>query len=32
MKNKHIKLGLVLGAGIGLCIGILTNGIAIGMF
>ncbi len=31
MKNKHLKLGLIFGAGIGLCIGILTNNIAIGL-
>ncbi len=31
MKNKNITLGLVFGAGIGLCIGILTNSIAIGL-
>lgn len=31
MKNKHIVLGLVFGAGIGLCIGILINSIAIGL-
>ena len=31
MKNKYIVLGLVFGAGIGLCIGILTNNIAIGL-
>ena len=31
MKNKYIALGLVFGAGIGLCIGILTNNIAIGL-
>ena len=30
MKNKLI-LGLIFGAGIGLCIGILTNNIAIGL-
>ncbi|WP_199912799.1 hypothetical protein [Aquimarina aquimarini] len=31
MKNKYIKLGLIFGAGIGLCIGILINNIAIGI-
>ncbi|WP_340201549.1 hypothetical protein [Ascidiimonas sp. W6] len=31
MKNKHITLGLVFGAGIGLCIGVLINSIAIGL-
>ncbi len=31
MKNKYITLGLVFGAGIGLCIGILTDNIAIGL-
>lgn len=31
MKNKRIKLGLIFGAGIGLCIGILTNSIAVGL-
>jgi len=31
MKNKNITLGVLFGAGIGLCIGILTNSIAIGM-
>jgi F0F1-type ATP synthase membrane subunit c/vacuolar-type H+-ATPase subunit K len=31
MKNNNKKLGLVFGAGIGLCIGILTNNIAIGL-
>jgi len=31
MKNKHITLGLVFGAGIGLCIGIVTNNIEIGL-
>ena len=30
MKNKYISLGIVFGAGIGLCIGVLTNNIAIG--
>ncbi len=30
MKNK-LKLGLLFGAGIGLCVGILTNHIAIGL-
>ena len=29
MKNEYITLGWVFGAGIGLCIGILTNSIAI---
>lgn len=31
MKNKHIISGLIFGAGIGLCIGVLTNSIAIGL-
>ncbi len=31
MKTKHITLGILFGAGIGLCIGILTNTIAIGL-
>ncbi len=31
MKNKLITLGLVFGAGIGLCIGIVTNNIEIGL-
>ncbi|SNR83829.1 hypothetical protein [Lutibacter flavus] len=31
MKNKHITLGLFFGAGIGLCIGIVTNNIEIGL-
>ena len=31
MKNKYIALGLVFGAGIGLCTGILTDNIAIGI-
>lgn len=31
MKNRYITLGLVFGAGIGLCIGILANNIAIGL-
>ncbi|MFP4846478.1 hypothetical protein [Winogradskyella sp. PE311] len=31
MKNKNITIGVLFGAGIGLCIGILTNNIAIGM-
>jgi hypothetical protein len=31
MKNKYIALGLVIGAGVGLCLGIVTNSIAIGM-
>jgi len=31
MKNKHITLGLVFGAGIGLFIGVLTNSISIGL-
>ncbi len=31
MKNKNMTLGLVFGAGIGLCIGILINSIAIGL-
>lgn len=31
MKNKNIVIGLVFGAGIGLCIGILINSIAIGL-
>ncbi|MDT7833296.1 hypothetical protein RQM59_12955 [Flavobacteriaceae bacterium S356] len=31
MKNKQIALGALFGAGIGLCIGILSNNIAIGL-
>lgn len=31
MKNKNIALGLVFGAGMGLCIGILIHSIAIGL-
>ncbi len=31
MKNKQITYGIIFGAGIGLCIGILTNTIAIGL-
>lgn len=31
MKNKNIALGLVFGAGMGLCIGILINSIAISL-
>jgi len=31
MKNKHITLGLVFGAGVGTCIGILTNNISLGL-
>ena len=31
MKNKKIVLGVIFGAGIGLCIGILTDKIAIGL-
>ena len=31
MKNKNIVIDLVFGAGIGLCIGILINSIAIGL-
>tara|TARA_R110002096_G_scaffold414550_1_gene615702 strand:- start:826 stop:993 length:168 start_codon:yes stop_codon:yes gene_type:complete len=31
MKNKNITLGVLFGAGIGLCIGILTNSIAVGL-
>ena len=31
MKNKHITLSLIFGAGIGLCTGILTDNIEIGL-
>lgn len=31
MKNKNITLGVIFGAGIGLCVGILTNTIAMGL-
>jgi len=31
MKNRYKTLGLVFGAGIGLCIGIMTNSLAIGI-
>ena len=31
MKNNYKTLGLIFGAGIGLCIGVLTNNIAIGL-
>lgn len=31
MKNKNKILGLTFGAGLGLCIGILTDNIAIGL-
>ncbi len=31
MKNKYLISGLTFGAGIGLCIGILVNNIAIGL-
>ncbi len=31
MKNNYKALGLVFGAGIGLCIGIVTNSLAIGI-
>lgn len=31
MKNKQITIGVLLGAGIGLCIGILANTIAIAL-
>jgi len=31
MKNKQIALGVLFGAGIGLCVGILTNSISIAL-
>lgn len=31
MKNKHKLLGLIFGAGIGLCLGILIDNIALGV-
>jgi len=31
MKNKHLTLGIIFGAGIGLCIGVVTNSIAISL-
>lgn len=31
IKFKHLKLGVILGAGIGLCTGILTNSIALSL-
>ncbi len=31
MRKKHLKIGVLFGAGVGLCAGILTNTIAIGL-
>lgn len=31
MRKKHLIIGVLFGAGIGLCTGILTNTIAIGL-